>query len=59
MNFIGNLIWLFLGGIIAAILWALTGLVLCITVIGIPFGIQHFKLAQLGLIPFGAQIHTT
>ena len=57
MKFIGNIIWLLFGGIIAAILWAIAGLLLCVTIIGIPFGLQHFKLAMLGLIPFGARIH--
>jgi uncharacterized membrane protein YccF (DUF307 family) len=56
MNLIGNIIWLLLGGLIAAAAWSLAGLILCITIIGIPFGIQHFKFAQLGLIPFGAEI---
>ncbi|MGE5631996.1 MAG: YccF domain-containing protein [Caulobacteraceae bacterium] len=57
MNFLGNIIWLLFGGIIGAIAWALAGLIWCVTIIGIPFGVQHFKLAKLGLIPFGASIH--
>jgi uncharacterized membrane protein YccF (DUF307 family) len=56
MNFIGNIIWLLIGGIIAAIAWLLAGLVLCITIIGIPFGIQCFKIAQFVLWPFGKEI---
>jgi uncharacterized membrane protein YccF (DUF307 family) len=56
MNFIGNIIWLLFGGIIASIAWSIAGLILCVTVIGIPFGLQHFKFAKLGLIPFGAKI---
>ncbi len=58
MYFIGNIIWLLLGGIIAFILWMLAGLILCITIIGIPYGLQHFKFAKLGLIPFGAKIYS-
>jgi uncharacterized membrane protein YccF (DUF307 family) len=52
MNFIGNIIWLVFGGIISAIAWFISGLILCVTIIGIPFGLQHFKFAKLGLIPF-------
>ncbi len=56
MKFIGNIIWLVFGGFIAFFLWSLAGLILCVTIIGIPFGLQHFKFAKLGLIPFGARI---
>lgn len=56
MNFIGNVIWLILGGIIGAILWAIGGLLLCITIIGIPFGVQCFKIAGFVLWPFGREI---
>jgi len=56
MNFIGNVIWLLIGGIIAFVLWVIAGLVLCVTVIGIPFGLQCFKIAQFVLWPFGKEI---
>ncbi|MBW3088957.1 YccF domain-containing protein [Bifidobacterium sp. 82T24] len=56
MRLIGNIIWLVLGGLFLAIGWALIGLVLCITVIGIPLGLQAFKMAQLTLTPFGKEI---
>jgi uncharacterized membrane protein YccF (DUF307 family) len=56
MSFIGNIIWLLLGGIIAAILWFLAGLILCVTIIGIPFGVQCFKIAGFVLWPFGKEI---
>jgi uncharacterized membrane protein YccF (DUF307 family) len=56
MKFIGNIIWLLFGGIIAAILWALAGLLLCVTIIGIPFGVQCFKIAGFVLWPFGKEI---
>ncbi|HEX2947430.1 MAG TPA: YccF domain-containing protein [Clostridia bacterium] len=52
-----NIIWLILFGWEFAISHLIFGLVLCVTIIGIPFGLQHFKLAMLGLIPFGARIH--
>ena len=53
MNTAGNLIWLIFGGLIAAICYLVGGIVLCLTIIGIPFGIQCFKLAQFVLWPFG------
>ena len=53
MKLIANIIWLFFGGLITALLWAGIGLLLCISIIGIPFGIQCFKLARLTLAPFG------
>lgn len=56
MNFIGNVIWLLFGGIIAAIMWLLAGLVLCLTIIGIPFGVQCFKISAFVLWPFGKEI---
>lgn len=56
MNFIGNVIWLLFGGIIAAIAWFLSGVVLCATIIGIPFGIQCFKISMFVMWPFGKDI---
>ena len=53
MNFLGNLIWLVLGGIITSIEYLLAGLFLCVTIIGIPFGLQCFKMAGFVLYPFG------
>lgn len=49
-----NLLWALLGGgLLTALEYVLAGLVLCITIIGIPFGVQCFKLAGLALFPFG------
>ena len=56
MNFLLNLIWLILGGFIIALGYVLGGVLLCITIIGIPFGIQCFKLAALAVAPFGMEI---
>ncbi len=53
MSFIGNLVWLLLGGILLALLWAVAGLLVCMTVVGIPFGLQCFKIAGFVLWPFG------
>lgn len=56
MKLLGNIIWLIFGGIITALLWFLAGLILCVTIIGIPFGVQCFKISQFILWPFGRQI---
>jgi uncharacterized membrane protein YccF (DUF307 family) len=56
MNFIGNIIWLVFGGILGAVAWFIAGLLLCITIIGIPFGMQCFKIAGFVLWPFGREI---
>lgn len=53
MNLLGNLIWLIFGGLIIAIEYLIGSLVLIITIIGIPFGIQTLKMAALALWPFG------
>jgi uncharacterized membrane protein YccF (DUF307 family) len=59
MNLIGNLIWLIFGGLFAAIGYLLGGLVLCLTIVGIPFGFQCFKIAGMVLSPFGKKVVTT
>jgi uncharacterized membrane protein YccF (DUF307 family) len=51
-----NIIWLLTGGLWIAITHAIFGLLLCITIIGIPFGLQHFKLTAIALSPFGRDI---
>lgn len=53
-----NVIWIFVGGIWICLSHLLFGAMLCITIIGIPFGLQHFKLAALALSPFGKDIIT-
>ena len=45
MKTIGNIIWIIFGGILLALGWFLTGILLCLTIIGIPFGKQCFKIA--------------
>lgn len=55
-SLIANIFWLILTGIPMAIANAVWGCVLCVTIIGIPFGKQFFKLAKLSLMPFGATI---
>lgn len=56
MNSLGNIFWLLLGGIIIALIYYVVGLLMCITIIGIPFGIKHFKLAIASIFPFGKKI---
>lgn len=56
MNLLGNLIWLLFGGLAAALGYVLGGFVLCITIIGLPWGLQCFKLAAVVLWPFGKNI---
>ena len=56
MNLLGNLLWLLFGGLFAAIGYFIGGLVLCITIVGMPWGLQCFKLAGLVLWPFGKRI---
>jgi len=51
-----NVIWILVGGVEIALSHLAFGAVLCLTVIGIPFGIQHFKMALLALVPFGKKI---
>lgn len=56
MNFLGNIIWLIFGGLITAIEYLVSSIILCLTIVGIPFGLQTLKLAELALWPFGKQI---
>jgi uncharacterized membrane protein YccF (DUF307 family) len=56
LSIIMNIIWILIGGIWISLTHLLFGIVLCITIIGIPFGRQHFKLAGLALSPFGKHI---
>lgn len=56
MRTIANIIWIIFGGLITALGWALLGILLCITIIGIPFGSQCFKCAKLTLAPFGKDV---
>jgi uncharacterized membrane protein YccF (DUF307 family) len=51
-----NIIWLLTGGLWIAATHAIFGILLCITIIGIPFGLQHFKLTAIALSPFGRDI---
>ena len=57
LSILMNIIWILFGGIEIAILHLGFGIFCCLTIVGIPFGVQHFKMALLALIPFGKEIH--
>ncbi len=52
-----NIIWWFVGGFAIALTHLGWGLLFCITIVGIPFGLQHFKLMKLALLPFGKAVN--
>ena len=58
MSLLGNILWFILGGEIVAFLYFVAGLLMCCTIIGIPFGIELFKLAGLACCPFGKEVTT-
>ena len=59
MSMLGNILWVLLGGGLVLFLeYLLAGVVLCLTVIGIPFGVQCIKLSMLALLPFGKEIYS-
>ena len=57
LSFLMNVIWFFIGGIWIFLSHLLFGVIFCITIIGIPWGRQHFKMAALALTPFGKNIN--
>ncbi|MDZ7272046.1 MAG: YccF domain-containing protein [candidate division KSB1 bacterium] len=59
MSVLGNILWILLGGFLIFLLYLFGGLILCLTVIGIPFGVQCFKLSVLALVPFGRRVVST
>jgi len=56
MSLFGNLIWLLFGGLLSGLAWIVSGLGLCITIVGIPFGIQAMKIGAATFAPFGKEI---
>ena len=56
MRLIGNIIWFIFGGLISGLLLLLLGALLCVTIIGIPLGVQCFKVAVLSFAPFGKKV---
>jgi uncharacterized membrane protein YccF (DUF307 family) len=57
LSIVMNIIWILFGGLYIALTHLVFGLLLCITIVGIPFGTQHFKMAGLALTPFGRSIN--
>jgi uncharacterized membrane protein YccF (DUF307 family) len=58
MSFLGNVLWLIFGGLVGGLGYIIGGFVLCLTIVGIPFGIQSIKLGVATLCPFGKTLHT-
>lgn len=58
VSLIANIFWIIISGIPLALASVLNGVILCCTIIGIPFGLQCFKFAKLSLMPFGAVVVT-
>jgi len=57
MSTLGNILWIIIGGgLIIFLEYLFSALILCVTIIGIPFGVQCMKLSLLGLVPFGREI---
>lgn len=58
MNLFMNLLWLLLGGIFTAVEYLISSLLMMITIIGIPFGLQTLKMSLLALCPFGKEVRS-
>lgn len=56
LSLVMNIIWIIIGGLWIALTHLVFGVLFCITIVGIPFGMQHFKLIHLALVPFGKKI---
>lgn len=56
MSLIGNIIWFLLGGFLLGLGWIVAGILWCITIVGIPLGIQCFKIAGMAMCPFGREL---
>lgn len=56
MGCLGNLLWFVFGGWISGLSWCLAGCLWCVTVVGIPVGMQCFKFASLSVFPFGKEV---
>ncbi len=56
MNFLGNILWFIFGGLFSGLSWILSGVLWCISIVGIPYGRQCFKFASMSFAPFGKEI---
>lgn len=59
MSLLGNIIWLIFGGLLTGLGYILGGLLLCVTIIGIPFGLQSIKVGWTSFAPFGKEVVET
>lgn len=57
MSYLGNAIWLIFGGLLAALFYIIWGVLICLTFVGIPFGLQCIKLGIAVLAPFGKELY--
>ena len=56
LSLLGNILWFLLGGLWMGLEWLITGLLFCLTIIGIPYGIACFRIAQFAFFPFGKTV---
>ena len=56
MRLLGNILWIIFGGLLSALGWIAAGCLWCITIVGIPIGVQCFKLSSISLNPFGKEV---
>lgn len=56
MRILGNILWFVFGGFLSGLTWLLSGCIWCVTIVGIPVGLQCFKFAKLAFWPFGKEI---
>ena len=56
MKTIANILWIIFGGLVLSIFWAVVGVILCLSIVFMPFGVQCFKFADLMLFPFGREV---
>ncbi len=56
MSFLGNILWFIFGGFLSGLSWFFSGLLWCITIVGIPYGRQCFKFASMSFVPFGKEV---
>lgn len=56
MSTLGNILWFILGGFLVSLMYIMSGLLMCVTIIGIPFGVQLMKIGVVALAPFGKDV---
>ena len=56
MSLLGNILWFIFGGLFSGLSWILSGVIWCVTIVGIPYGRQCFKFASMSFVPFGKEM---